>query len=390
MNLKKESVRGPNFHVMVQNSSGTYDSYTPGEVRSYIGTVNEDPAAMSAGYLLNNGTLLGVIYFDRGGTWFTTNGSVTSTRGFDTPTYTFPSDSTVTAGHAGSYMYEYGVGVDVDYRDYSLAYGSSVEKTVQYVEYNFALFKPIQMSNALIKPCLERLIIRASQSYCPYDGTTGTAILPLVRDEWETNQSDALAYCLKVSQVTTAIGGGVAYGSGRYTVSDTSESTGLFLIVWRHEMGHNWGIGDWDANSPEYKTINCGNSYARYCGTGIQDMLNHRDNNLGSLTNAGTYVYCDLPPYASLDTAVFTQTVDAEININPIANDHDANAEALSLLSFDSVSANGSPITLSGSGSGATLVYSPPSGDFLGFDWFAYEVQDAGGQTATGIVNHQR
>ena len=49
MQLTKENLRGPNFELWSQNSSGGYDAVTPVDERSYIGTVDKYPGAVSCG-----------------------------------------------------------------------------------------------------------------------------------------------------------------------------------------------------------------------------------------------------------------------------------------------------------------------------------------------------
>jgi hypothetical protein len=68
LRMTKQNFRGPNFEVLVQNSSGDYDPYDAGEVRTYLGTVDEDFSAVVAGYLRTDGVLRAAIFFDRGGT----------------------------------------------------------------------------------------------------------------------------------------------------------------------------------------------------------------------------------------------------------------------------------------------------------------------------------
>lgn len=390
LQMTKQSVRGPNFNVKVQNASGGYDDYTPDEVRTYLGTVDEYPGASAAGYLQSDGTFLSMIVFDRGKTWWATGDTVREMRGTGTAVYNYPTEPTVSEGHAGTTTYEYGVGIDVDYRAYSQRYGSSVANAVQAVEFNTAQLQIAQISNVLIKPMLGRVIIRAVQAYCPYDGTTGTAILPLLRDEWNNNQADALTYCFKVGCATPAIGGGVAYGSGRFTVN-AADADGDFIVVWRHEVGHNWGVADNDAANPEGATIMCGNQYHRHCGPGVRDILNHRDNNMGWLTGVGTYSAVDLPPYAALESIELEWAAPGQdVTVDILANDFDANAHTLTLLSFEPTSELGRTVTLSaGTGPGGRdqLIYtSEPGGPVGELDSFHYTLLDSSGQTATGVV----
>ena len=102
---------------MVQNSSGGYDVIEPVAERSYMGTVDEYPDAISCGVLGDDGTFRGAVYFDRGVTWYTSNGAVVDTRGLGYATfsdYQYPGAPTIQAGQAGTTMYGFDVGIDAD------------------------------------------------------------------------------------------------------------------------------------------------------------------------------------------------------------------------------------------------------------------------------------
>ena len=49
MRLTRENLRGPNFELWIQNSTGGYNVITPVDERSYLGTVDEHPGAISSG-----------------------------------------------------------------------------------------------------------------------------------------------------------------------------------------------------------------------------------------------------------------------------------------------------------------------------------------------------
>ena len=393
LRLTKQNLRGPHFELWAQNAGGGYDVMTPVEERAYIGTVDEYSGAIASGILQDDGQFRGAVYFDRGGTWWTLGTSVIDTRALTQPTtYNYPS-YTVSAGHGGTTTYRFDVGVDADYDYYSSRAGGSVAKAFEMIEYSVATTRALYMQNVLLRPYLGRVIIRTSQVQDPADGLTGNAYLNALRTEWQANQTDADRDV--VSGVTKSdVGGGLGWvatigGSLGYSVND-SDATGNYGVIWRHELGHNWGMNHFDGGTtafkPEGVTINSGNQYARMSGPEAEKALNERDAKLADLNNELTYTAVNIPPYASLDAVTFTHVVDTQINIDVMANDHDANGDALSILSFDAISAQGGSMTQSGSGSSATLVYSPPSDDYLGPDWFYYEIQDASGQTATGVV----
>ncbi|AQT68767.1 F5/8 type C domain protein [Anaerohalosphaera lusitana] len=386
LRLTKMNFRGPHFEVLVQNETGGYDTFDPGEVRTFIGTVDEDPAAVAVGYLRSDGVLLSGVFGYRGTFTIFEGDTAIYARGWNSgTTFKMPTQPTVTPGHGGTTMYEWGIGYDVDNDGYVHKYGSNTAYAVERIEFMNVCLAANFMQNVLLKPMVERVIIRASQSHCPYHGIGGTALISPLSNEWQTNQSDAMDYCFKISLCTPNIGGGVAYMNGAFNVNGIYEGNLSYGIA-RHELGHNWGVNDYEAGSPEGQTINCGNAYAWWCGPGIQDILNHRDLNLigsGYETNVGTFDTVNIPPYPSLDAIeIFPGTTSVVIDV--MCNDHDVNGDVLTLYSFEDMSTKGAAVTQTGSGSNARLVYEVSLKS--GTDSFFYTVEDSSGQRATGVV----
>lgn len=388
LNLTKESLRGPNFNIVVQDSSGSYNSYTPDEVRTYIGYVSERSDAIVVAYLQSDDTLWAKIYLDRGESWSALGSTITS-KAVPNPSYSYPTTSTVQANQAGSTVYTYEMGFDYDYDAYNTTYGADMAELSEHLEKNFCELKAVQLRDYTISPKIGKVIVRSAQNKDPYDGLSGTAMLSPFASEWGTNQTAAMAYCLKAMLVTPNIGGGVAYVGGSYNVSQV-KSTGWFMGAGRHELGHNFGALDYEAGSPEGPTIMCGNGISRFCGPSVRDALNHRNSKIGTklYSIGGSYSTVDVPPYAALDTVSATVVSNSSVTVDVLANDFDANADTLDINSFDSSSARGGSIALSsGTGAGGRdeLTYTAPA-NFEGLDHFFYEIEDSAGQTATGVV----
>ena len=391
MQLKRENLRGPNFQLRTQNLTGGYDVVTPVDERSYIGTVDGYPAAISSGILRDNGTFQGAIYFDRGVTWFTSGTSVVDTRGLEYATFSdfqIPTVATVSAGHGGTTMYGYELGVDAS-NDYFVARGS-VANTFETIEYSVAVTRALYMRDVLLRPYLGRVIIRTTLAQSPYatiGSSQGQAYLDAVKAEWNNNQTDTDPD-LVAGVSTNKVGGGLAYvgvigGAGAYSVN-SSGTNQVFDVTFRHEMGHNWGCGHFVGGSPEGAGIMGGNAPARFSGPEVQAILSHRDVKIaagGVIDNEGIFTAVEIPPYASLDVVKFRQSVDPSISIAVLANDHDANGQTITVLSHDSTSSRGGTITRQGQ----NLIYSAPK-SFLGTDYFSYVATDTAGKTATGIV----
>ncbi|GAA5496110.1 hypothetical protein Rhal01_02291 [Rubritalea halochordaticola] len=398
LQLTKENLRGSQFEVLVQNSSGTYDTYTAVEERSYIGTVDEYPGAVACGIQMDDGTFKGAVYFDRGATWFTQGSSVTGTRGDQYTNFTnfqYPTASSVTAGQAGSTTYGYDVGIDAEYGYYSGPGGSSTAKTFELIEYSVCLNRAMYMRDALLRPYLGRIIIRSDQTQDPYTGLGGGTYLSALKDHWNANHAAANSD-LVAGVCPSKVGGGLAWvgvvgSSSKYSVND-SGSNGHFDVIWRHEMGHNWGCSHYVGGSPEGAAIMGGNQPARFSGCEVNKILSHRDNRIaagGILDNEGTYTSINLPPYAALDPVeVEIEAGKVEtVTIDPLANDFDANGHSISLKSYGATSNLGYPVTVS-VGTGANgqdeLVYSALGGS--GVDYISYTVEDSSGQEAKGYI----
>ena len=391
LRLTKENLRGDHFELWVQNSSGGYDVVTPVEERSYIGTVDEYPDAVSCGILKDDGTFWGAVYFDRGVTWFTLGSSLIRTRATDYGPDDFHSFnwtdwSIVGPGDAGTTMYGFHAGIDVcnDYYNHA----GSTAAAFEQIEHSVSMVRPIYMSNALMRLYLGRVILRGDWQQDPYYGTTNFALD--VAQHWQANHADAPRH-VWAGVSPTKIGGGLAWGCVVGTISAASGNQsyygeGDFEAVWRHEMGHNWCGSDYHAGNPEGATIMCGNAAARFSGSMVDYMFGHRDSRIGIFDNLGTYSTVDIPPYAALDQVTVQIDLGAA-TIDVMANDYDANGDSLSIVSFDALSQGGAVITRSsGTGPGGRdeLIYTPSG--YTGLDSFYYKLEDSSGSTASGAV----
>lgn len=395
LQLTKQNLRGANFELWSQNSSGSYDVVTPVSERSYIGTVDEYPGAVSCGILLDSGEFKGAVYFDRGATWRTQGTAVVSTKALDYSTFTnfeYPTASSVLAGQAGSTMYGYELAVDVDYDYYNTTSSGSAATALEGIEYSICVIRAIFMRDALLRPYLGRIILRATLAHDPYTGFTELNFHSAVTTEWNTNQTDTDPDLVAgVSPVK--IGGGLAWvgavGANNGTSVSHAEGNGDFSTVLRHELGHNWGCNHYEGGKPEGAGIMGGNKPGRFSGCEVNKVLSQRDSKLSYLDSEGTFTTVNLPPYAALDPVELSIEMGKVelVTIDALENDFDANGHALTLDSYATTSNLGYPVTLS-VGTGANgqdeLVYSALGGS--GFDYFSYTIKDSSGQTATGYV----
>jgi len=393
MQLTRQNIRGQWFELWVQNSSGGYDVVTPVEERSYLGTVDGHPDAISCGILKDNGVFWGAIYFDRGVALYTLGSSVVRGQGGEYAPGAFYSFnwtdwSIVGPGAGGTTMYGFDAAIDVDYDLYNHA--GSIAAAFEQVEHSVSKVRAIYMSNALLRPYLSRVIIRADLLQSPYYGTT--QYLVDVAQHWQQEHTYA-PRDVWVGVSPTKVGGGVAYACNignmsAVSVSQSYYGEGDFETTWRHEMGHNWCGLDYHAGSHEGATIMCGNAMARFCGSTTAYILAKRNEayGYGVVDNLGTYSAVDIPPYAALDQVII-QTDLGATTIDVIANDFDANGDSLDILSFDALSQGGAVISRSsGTGPGGRdqIIYT--STGYTGLDSFYYKVIDSSGSTASGAV----
>ena len=172
MRLTQEDLRGEHFELWVQNSAGGYDVVEPVTERSYMGTVDEYPDAISCGILGDDGTFRGAVVFDRGVTWYTANDAVVDTRGLTYATfsdYQYPGAPTIQAGQAGSTMYGFDVGIDADYDYFHDTGGGSIAQTFENIEYSVCLVRAMYMKDVLLQPFLAEIIIYVGQMNAPSD-----------------------------------------------------------------------------------------------------------------------------------------------------------------------------------------------------------------------------
>ena len=391
LRLTKENLRGDHFELWVQNSSGTYDVIIPVDERSYIGTVDEYPDAISCGIVKDNGVFWGAVYFDRGVSWYILDDTVIRTQGVgyepeNWNSFVWTDWSIVGPGDAGTTMYGFDAGIDVcnDYYNHA----GSTAAAFEQIEHSVSMVRPIYMSNALMRLYLGRVILRGDWQQDPYYGTTNFALD--VAQHWQQYHADAPRH-LWAGVSPTKIGGGLAWGCVVGTISACSGNQsyygeGDFTSVWRHEMGHNWCGSDYHAGNHEGATIMCGNAMARFCGSMVDYMFGHRDSRIGIFDNLGTYSAVDIPPYAALDQ-VIVQTGLGGVTIDVMANDYDANGDSLDILSFDALSQGGAVISRSsGTGPGGRdeIIYT--SSGYTGLDSFYYKIEDSSGSTASGAV----
>lgn len=381
-------IRSANFSVLVQNATGTFDSHTAADSRIYLGSVVGRPGAIAAGLLKANGTLLTRISFEDGVEWSSTGGNA-SIRGNNNWQPNWPG-LIPAAGGAGNKIYAAEVGVDAPFAQYNAA-GQDVDATVEIIEFSIMATNIIYLRDAGILHQVGRIVIRADAAQDPYapDGGSTNLLLTRVKDEWNNLLPASTHDVALVARPNT--GGGLAWvgaiGTGNRYSSNGTDSNGDFTVIWRHEVGHNWGSSHFEGGTPVGPTIMSGNALSRISGSELVKMIAHRDSRLNLFEDLGAYSFA-IPPRASVDRASF-EVGSGALNLDVLGNDHDANDEALSIIGFDTTTSKGGSITLSnGTGPGGRdeLTYTPSPSFLTGFDFFTYRIADTSGAEAIGYV----
>ncbi|MHC4498930.1 MAG: LamG-like jellyroll fold domain-containing protein, partial [Planctomycetota bacterium] len=432
LELERCSVRGPNFKVLAQGADGKFTQIDPGPERTYRGRLKGHSGSVVAATLAKDG-LRATICTEFGSGWEIRpmrriDGNAARRRHivfceedveveeaaepgprpsevdgmpvayYDGDVWTM--DTTATAIGAmgvtmltphGSDVMRAEAGIDVEY-DYFAKWSTVGRDPYAPINNNIATtineMNIIFVRDCMIEYVLGRVVIRTSVEACPYhDINDDFSKLGPFRTEWRNNQSDSTH---DLAALVYDGGGGMAWvgvvcSSYAYSINGDS-GDGTFHHVWRHETGHNWGCADYHKGCPEGRTILCGNSMAisRFSIEEVKTILAHRDSR-SCLVNIGPYT-SSVPPYAGLDVAT-VNLGDGPIWINVLENDHDANGDAISVVSYDETSMLGGSVlySIGGRGRPPALVYTSPK-DKHGHDRFTYTIADETGNYAIGTV----
>ena len=325
MRLTRQDLRGAHFDYRSQQAGGGFRRLIPVPERSYLGTVDGAPGAVSCGIQLDDGTFKGAVLFERGPTWYTLGESVIRTQALPYENFTdyrFPVGPTVTSGQGGSRMHAFDLAVDVSSNYYTQA-GNQPAPALERVEFTVALTRAIYMRDALIRPYLGRVILRTDAGQDPYNGAPNFYnIATRARDEWNINQGDSVRHLVAI-----VWGGGSLYGwSWRGAVGTNngysavqSGPAGEFDDLLRRQLGYNWNCAQDAGGNPEGLGIMGNGGPARISGCENYLILNYR--NLRA--NAGViqrdqdrYSEVELPPYASMDTVQFQRPMTGSVLVS--------------------------------------------------------------------------
>lgn len=393
------SVRGPNFEVLAQQGDGTLAVVDPSEVETYIGTVRGHPGAIAAGLVRADGRVFTRVSFEDGMEWYSAGGEA-RIKG-ELNEVIWPSLPTL-AGGAGGQVYAAEVGVDVD--SYYIEEFGGRNASLEMVEYAIVVTNAIYLRDVGIEHRLGRLVLRESEEANPYDfeldpDKNFLDVFYEVATQWrEVLPSGSEDVVLFAS--SRGYGG---WGDLRMVGSPAGVTTNMPLEpfeegdvsnIWRHEVGHNWGVShfeggtqtaDQEGRGPEWKTIMSGNQLSRLSVSEAAVILGYRDEIADSLDLRGPFTL-PIPPRASMDRYIYIEGQRFDV----LKNDHDSNGQPIVLADIESVSQLGGVVVRSvGSGPDGRdeLTYRAPEdiGDW-DYDRFTYRIEDSEGLQALGNV----
>lgn len=393
--FRSQEFRGPNFVVQIQNAGGGFDNFTPDYYShgTYVGTVDGLPGAIAGGtYFPTIGRLYWHLIFEDGKEWDREDGA-TRIRGLIPLTSTWPG-AVPLAGGAGSNLLAAEVGVDLPNVRFTTKHSSNGNDALAMIEHSIMATNLVYMRQAGIQHRLGRVILRGSAARDPYAAASDDSQhLNTLTNQWDnvlyssgSPGTHDLATVVRADDIG-GLAGVETIGSPKGYSSCDATARGNFSGVFRHEAGHNWGMNHLDGGAPEGNTLNSGNDRGRVSGPEQYLILNYRArqsaqylDNLGSAT-------VPVPPSAATDRLLLPST-SSEGTINLLANDHDANGEAINLVSFTTVSELGLGGTLSSTATPGVVKYTPPATaqPFSAIDRFRYRIRDASGQEAEGFV----
>lgn len=324
MRLTRLDLRGPNFDFRSQDAQGSIRTLNPVPERSYLGSVDDRPGAVSCGIQLDDGTFKGAILFERGMTWYTQGENVSRTQATDYEDfidYQFPTGATISSSLGGVQMHGFDLGVDVS-NGYYTQTGAQTTVALERVEFTVNLIRAIYMRDALIRPYLGRVILRTAVSRDPYNGSSGWFnMMSRARTEWNSNQADA------IRQLVTVVGGGGfrngwswngVVGTGNGYSSVQSGPAGDFDDALRRQLGFNWSSTGNAGGNPEGLGIMGTGGPARMSGSEAFLILNHRNQraSAGVIRREARFNDVELPPYASMDTLRFQRSMTGSVLVS--------------------------------------------------------------------------
>jgi hypothetical protein len=420
--LTRRSVRAADYTMYTWTTAGGYVAAAAEdlpEVRTYRGTVAEEPNTLVCAVVRPNGRLYVNAFIGKGHWWQLSNVDVSSQLGLPglpvtiaatleeapsadgalvsvpavaavdqacdceacrggveaPPSSTFVLSAVNTSPAVippvgGIQRFEYAMDLNSD--TFASSYGSDLATAVADIEHLFNTYNHWMCRDTLIDVQLSTFVLRQDNFYTADKiGANGSGHLGYLNSIW--HQEPLLSFKWDaVHTFSTSLGlppgvGGIAFQNQIGKDEAASSINALY-----HENGHNW-----DAVHLVYGADTMGGNRPHHGPFNIERVLAKRLSEMGEGTFDGsTGTYPDpLHPYALVDIASTPKNTSVDIPV--LANDWDANGDTLSIRTYISTTVQGGTVTQVGD----VLRYTPASG-YVGKDLIYYEVEDS-----TGLYN---
>lgn len=376
LHLHKRTARTSDFQLLTWDSTNGYVVANPTpEVRTYRGTIAENPNAIVLASIDAN-NMLRALCIDRvhnhNMRWrVETNVSSQLTSpatpvampsqavadprsgstgtpkvGPKVPTGTSPS------GVPYGKIVEYELGMDLTVAAYN-RYGQNIDNVLAVYELDALIFEQFMLRDVLVRMVFPTIVIRKGNFYAADPGSMSLGAIgtewnkqPLVSKRWDNVWGSEGAHA----------SGGIGRAAG-----------GAAAGALYHENTHNWG-----AYHLAYHCDTMGGNMPSLGPMIVERVSASRKAAIdrGELTLATAYTD-PIPPYTHTDVA--RTTMGTAIDIDVLANDHDANGDVLSISAFNTSTVPGGAVTLNANG---TLRYVPPAG-YVGKDMIVYTAKDS-------------
>lgn len=345
-----------------------------------MGNVAENRKAMVVGYLRPNGSFYGEMFYERYAKRVGFDGEEATGEENDVQIRPFdvPQRSPLMKGVIGTGVYRFLVAIDVPYSEFFAKANADMDTLVEHLDVAAAKNAAIYVRDAMLVQEVSHIVVRTNAAEGPYR-TKETATREVMNEEWDEIGSDLLD--IEYDKLLL-IGGSSAHRGGTTAAGDVKGD------VWRHELGHTFDPSNDEGGAPEGTTIMVRYKYqSRFSTTELHAIVNYRNKNANWMDYSANFTL-PTPPYGNYDFVQATRG-DEPVNIDVLANDHDANAnDVLSITAFDTNSILGGTISRSigtGTNGNDELIYTVPD-HMVGTDHFFYTVDDGTGFAFEGVV----
>ncbi|QQL45498.1 cadherin domain-containing protein [Sulfuriroseicoccus oceanibius] len=386
LNLHKHTIRSTDCRILSWDSTNGYvvehSPTNPGlPARTYRGHLTENPNHVVFAVINEDNTLQAEVHDGSGRLWTISGDDVTAELGNGGSVAPAPAalaaggGTPVAAGLPGQYLPPVELyrahGVEDVPSQFFDRNGQSVVQTMVWLEHQWNIFDYFNARDAKLSMELTEVIIRKEQFYFPTAGNAGQ-FNSMLKTEWDAQGQNARGFIHSWFPYNFTYAGGYASGNEFYGPNLSVSVNALY-----HEVGHNWrcqhyfyGRETMTGSHPSHGEMNTQRVlYTR------QIQIDQNDG-IELLTNYRTNVH----PRAYTDVA--TTMVDTAVVLLPLANDYDANGDALSIRSHTTTTAQGGTVTADGD----MLTYTPAAG-YVGKDVIVYEVEDAPGLYTRGVIH---